>query len=279
MGGAICLIFLIALFRPNGNLETGSSRAVNASPSASDVPHQDTGAGLGQDLAGRSEQSKPEEGQYSPPPLVERPPPLIDAATRQKIAADLNARMRDATKRLYGDFFQQLHLSAELQEKVIDVLMQQQQQFEQQTFEAAQSGKFPTPPSPEAMQAQQIQQDQQLRSVLGDTDFAAFSQYRGTIPDRMIINDLSQQGANLSESQSKQLLQVLTDARQQIIGQAGITQNLNSMSPDQAMNVIQQQEALLQQTVSSRIQNLLTPQQATALQTVFSQRSMSPKSQ
>jgi hypothetical protein len=280
MAGATCLVFLIALTRHDGNLKIRpSSLAVNPSPSANNSPHKDTGARLDQDLAGRSEQSKREEGQFSPPPALERVPPPLDAAIHQKIAAAMNAQMREETKRLYGAFFQQLHLSADLQEKVIDVLMQQQKQLEQQTFEAAQSGEFPTPPSPEAIRAQQIQQDQQLRSVLGDAGFAGFSQYRGTIPDRMIINDMNQQGANLSESQSKQLLQILTEARQQIIGQAGITQNLDFMSPDQVMTIIQQQEVLLQQTVGNRIQNLLRPEQAAALQGVFSQRSISPKGQ
>jgi hypothetical protein len=273
LGGAICLVALIALVWPSDNFETRSSPTVNPSPSASDSP-----PGSVQDLAGRSEQSKREEGQFSPPPALEGSPRPIDAATHQKIAAGLNARMREATKSLYGEFFQQVQLSADLQEKLIDVLTQQPKQLEQQAFETMQSGKFPTPPSPEEMEAQKAQQDQQLRSVLGDAGFAAFSEYQGTIPDRMIINDMNQQGAKLTASQSTQLLQILTQARQQI-GQAGITQNWNSMSPDQSMSVMQQQEDLLRQTVSNRIQNLLSPEQVSALQEVFSQRSMSIKGQ
>jgi hypothetical protein len=278
LGGAICLVFLflIALFRSNENFETRSSPAVNPSPIENNTPHQDTGTRLDQDFASPSEQSKREEHQYSPPPALEGTPPPIDAATRQKIVAGLKARLRDATKNLFGDFFQQLHLSADLQEKVMDILTQSLRQSEQQAFESMQSGEFVQPPSPEAMQAQQARQDQQLRSLLGDAGFAAFSEYRGTIPDRVIINDLNQQGANLSESQSTQLLQILKQARQQITGQT-VTQNLNSMPPDKAMSVMQQQEDLLWQTVSNRTQNLLSPEQVAALQGVFSHYSMSPK--
>ena len=72
---------------------------------------------------------------------------------------------------------------------------------------------------------------------------------------------------------------MLTQARQQIIDRAGVTQNLNSMPPEQANTVIQQQDVLLQQTVQNRIQNLLSPQQAKVLQGVFSQRSMGPNGQ
>ena len=166
------------------------------------------------------------------------------------MVAGLNAKLREATKGLYAGAFQQLHLPADLQEKVIDILTQQEMQLEQQAFEAAQSGTFPALPSPAEVRAQQAQQDQQLRSVLGDAGFAQFNQYRATIPDRIMIDAMNQQGANLSESQSQQLLQVLTDARQQIIGQTGITQNLDSMSPDQAVTIMQQQQVLLQQAVS-----------------------------
>jgi hypothetical protein len=73
----------------------------------------------------------------------------------------------------------------------------------------------------------------------------------------------------LSESQSQQLLQILAEARQQTIGQSGITQNLASMSPGDAMAMVQQQQSVLQQTINSRVQNLLTPQQATVLQNVL----------
>jgi hypothetical protein len=85
---------------------------------------------------------------------------------------------------------------------------------------------------------------------LGDAGFAQFNEYRATIPDRIVIGQRNQEGANLSGTQSQQLLKILTQARQQIIGQSGITQSLSSMPPDQAMTVIQEQEALLSQTVN-----------------------------
>jgi len=66
--------------------------------------------------------------------------------------------------------------------------------LEQQAFDAAQSGSIPEPPSPESIQAEQLQEDQQLRSALGDSAFAAFNQYRATIPDRIIVDALNQQG-------------------------------------------------------------------------------------
>jgi hypothetical protein len=193
------------------------------------------------------------------------------------MAAGLDGEIRESTKRLYGPAFQQLRLPSAVQEKVIDILTQQQKQLEQHAFEAAQSGNIPLPPSPEQMRAQQVQQNQQLRSTLGDAGFAQFAQYQATIPDRLIVEAVNRQAGDLSESQSQQLLQILTEARQQIIGQSGITENLGSMSPGDAMAMIQQQQVLLQQTISSRAQNLLTPEQATVLQDVLKQHSVVPR--
>jgi hypothetical protein len=112
---------------------------------------------------------------------------------------------------------------------------------------------------------------------LGDAGFAQFSQYQATIPDRLIVDAVNQQGGNLSESQSQQLLQVLTEARQHITGQPGNAEKLGSMSPGDAMAIMQQQQNLLQQTVSSRSQNLLSPGQATVLRDVLTQHSIVPK--
>ena len=165
-------------------------------------------------------------------------------------------------------------MPANIQERVIDILTQQQKQLEQQAFEAARSGSFPAPPSPEAIREQQAQQDQELRSVLGDAGFTQFDQYRTTIPDRIVIGQMNQEGANLSETQSEQLLQILTQARQQIIGRSGMTQNLGSMTPDRAMTIIQEQQALNRANCQRPSSEHTNPDQATLLQGVLSHHSI-----
>jgi hypothetical protein len=276
IGGAACLaVFMLfgILFRQEGGPSfASSSPSVSTSPIAIGSPDDRQSVNLVQIPAVLPKQAELQKNELLPPTS-----PLLDkdaVEMHRKMAVGLNAELRERTRGLYGVAFQQLGLPANLQEKVIDILTQQQQQLEQQAFEAAQSGNVPAPPSPDAFRAQQVQQDQQLRSVLADAGFAQFDQYRATIPDRLIIDSMNQAGGNLSESQSQQLLQILTQERQQIIGQAGTTQNLGSMSPDQAMTVIQQQQVLLQQAVGDRVQNILTPEQATTLQGVLSQHSI-----
>ena len=193
------------------------------------------------------------------------------------MVAGFYAHLRETTKRVYGEAFQQLGLSGDAQEKLLDILTQPQRQLEQQAFEAAQAGTFPTLPSAETMRAQQALQDQQLRSLLGENGFSALKQYQASLPDRTIVQAMNQQGANLSASQSQQLFQILTEARQQIVSQSGVPQNMAVLPPGQAAAAIQQQQTLLQQTVSSRTQNLLTPDQGATLQKVMSEFGLPPK--
>jgi hypothetical protein len=280
IGGVACL-FLFVLFLPTlFRHEVNSSAIVSPSPAANDSTDSEKDARVTPSLDVPSDESVLKEDVLPEPPAPAQevsPPEERASDIHRTMVAALDAKVREATKGFYAGAFRELHLAADLQEKVIDILTQEQKQLEQQAFEAAQSGTLPAVPSPAAIRAQQAQQDQQLRSVLGDVGFAQFNQYRETIPDRSMIDAMNQQGANLSESQSQQLLQILTDARHQIIGQGGITQNLDSMSPDQAVALMHHQEVLLQQSVGSRVQNILTPEQARTLQEVFSQNSVAPK--
>lgn len=269
VGVATLLLVLIVFTGPirrdaHFSNSAASSPTLSPSPVPENIPEYHQESAVVQNPVVPSEQ----------PELAKRalssPPALHSAAIQvhRKLAADLNAEMREATRRINEGAFQQLRLPRDQQDKVIDILTQQQKQLEQQAFAAAGSGNIPAPPSPEEIQAQQAQEDQQLGSVLGDAGFAAFNQYRATIPDRSVIETMDQQGANLSDSQSQQLLQVLVQERQQV--QAGTTQNVNSMSPDQAIRALDQQQALLQQAVDDRVQNILTPEQATTLKAVMS---------
>jgi hypothetical protein len=271
--GITCLVALAlldTLCRQEGSRSVASSPPqLNPFPIATASPGERHNDDLVEIPAVPSKQRELREEQLLPP----TPPPLDKAAIEihRTMVAGLNAEIRERTRALYGVAFQQLGLPANLQEKVMDILTQQQQQLEQQAFEAAQSGRFLTSLSPEEMRTQQAQQDDQLRSLLGDAGFAQFNQYETTIPDRILIDQMNQQGANLSDSQSAKLLQVLTESRQQIFGQSGAMSNLSAIPPDQAVAAIQQQQALLQQTVSERVQSILTPDQGKTLQGAISQ--------
>lgn len=281
VGGGTCLlifVLFIVLFRQaSGPTSIALSPSPTVSPSATPASNPESGQ---KGLAQIPFVSPPEPAEMQKEQLMAPTPPPFDktaAEIHQKLAVDLKADLQERTRRLYGAVFQQLGLSANVQEKVIDILTQQQRQLEEQAFQASESGSMPAPPSLDSLRTGQAQQDEQLRAVLGNAAFAQLDQYRATIPDHIVVDSMNQQGANLSENQSQQLVQILSAARQQIVGQAGIAQNVNSMSPDQAATFFQQQQALLQQAVGQRVQSLLSPEQAAALKGVLSQSNINPK--
>jgi hypothetical protein len=279
IGATTCLfvfILLNILFRQEVSLSAASSPSqIDPFPIATASPCEGPNDDLIQNPAVPSKQRELEEKQL----VLPTPPPLDKAQIEihRTMIAGLNVGLRERTRELYGVAFQQLRLPANLQEKVIDILTQQQQQLEQQAFEAAQSGNLPAPLSLEQSRTQQAQQDDQLRSVLGDAGFAQFNQYQTTIPDRILIDQMNQLGANLSDSQSAELLQVLTESRQQIFGQSSATSNLSAIPPGQAVAAIQQKQALLEQTVNERVQSILTPDQGKTLQGAISQLNILPQ--
>jgi hypothetical protein len=281
--GFLCvlILFIIPVFqREGGSKSKPSSSMASSGPSllnndkdtypipkdAYPIPSPDIAS-----ISPGEEKEKEKVQSPSPPPLPEQ---AVPEKFRQKWAEDVDARLRTQTIGLYGGLFRKLGLSEDVQAQVIDILTEQQREMEQQAFAAARFGTLPdSPPSSETMQAKQAQQDQQLRSVLGQAGFAAFDQYRTTLPDRMAIDSMNQQGAGLNESQSEQLRQVLTETRQQFINQSWIAaQNLDSMPQENVVATIQHQEALLQQAVRDRTQNLISPEQATLLQNILSQQ-------
>jgi hypothetical protein len=277
LGGAACLCVLVLVglpaLRQHGDLRAGPSvRIISPSVGSDAGPNSRQDARLvpsseivSKDIAAKS--SGREQGHWSPPPVPDR----AAVEFHGRFVADLSARLAAQTLGLYGRVFQKLHLAEGVQEEVIGVLTQQQRQMEEQAFAAAQGGAFPAPPSMEAVRAQQVQEDQRLRSLLGEADFAVFDRYRAMLPDLIAIDSMNQQGANLNESQSQQLLQVLTEARQQVMNQSGMrTRNLDLMPPEQAMAVVQQQQALLLQTVRDRTQNVLRPEQSALLEGILS---------
>jgi hypothetical protein len=273
VGATVCLgVFLVSTAAPRkSNVDPGSpSLTTGQTPTTAESKDSQQDAGVARHLVIASKESGIEKKEFAALP----PPKEVATEIHKRVVAGLDSEVRQTTKKLYGTLFQQLSLPSDVQEKVIDILTHDQKQLEQQAFEAAQSGNIPVPPSPDEIRSQQEQQNQQLRAVLGDAGFAEFAQYQASIPDRLTLDAVNQEGGNLTESQSQQLLQILAEARQQIIGQSGITQNLASMPPGDAMAMVQQQQSVLQQTIGSRVQNLLTPQQATVLQNVFVQQNM-----
>ena len=187
------------------------------------------------------------------------------------------ARSQQNSKRLYGSFFEAKGLSPEVRNQIATILSQPMQALADESFAAMRAGVRTTPPSAETLRNQKTEQDAALRSVLGDEGFAEFANYRQTVPDRIIIDGMQRQGAELSEEQSRQLLAILGEERRKISGPPGATRNLESLPGGDGMSAMQLEQEKLREAVSARTGQVLTPAQAAALGEVFSRLNRPPK--
>jgi len=237
----------------------------DSSPEPRDFSRNQQAAPSAQEPSGLSE--------ASPPTIPELPPSLSPEqalAMRRRALSSLDATVRSQTQGMYASFFQHWKLSPELQAKAIESLSELEREMAQQADEAAQTGTLPPPPSSQEMRSREVQRDQQLRSLLGDQGFAELTQYRASIPNRIIVDVMTQEGANLSETQSQQLLQILSEERQRVFGTPGVTRNLDNMPREQVQAIMEQDHTRLNQAVTNRVQSVLTPEQSAILQDVFS---------
>jgi hypothetical protein len=118
---------------------------------------------------------------------------------------------------MYGPVFKQLGLSADETTKLKALLAAQQSlamdhagdMFNPSQDKAAQAEAAKT------LAAQQTAIQDQEKALLGDTRYAQFQDYSGSIGQRMVVNQFSQQMASgqspLSDGQSQQLLQIMAD--------------------------------------------------------------------
>ena len=199
-------------------------------------------------------------------------PPEAGAAEleiHRKATKAFIAHTRENTQRLYGSFFQAKGLSPALQNEMTAILSQPMQALTDESIVAMRAGVRTTPPSPETLRVERTRQDQAVRDLLGDEGFAEFSSYRKTVPDRIIIQGMQRQGAELSDEQSLQMLQILTEERRRLNGVNGVARNPDSLPPGEVMSIIRQEQEQLRDAVSRRVETLLTPDQIAAMGDVF----------
>ena len=200
-----------------------------------------------------------------------------DALERQRRAtAAMLVSRQESVSQLYGAFFEAQGLPSDLQGKVASILVQPERALADDALTAMRAGTMPMPPSPETLRTQRAQQDHALRSLLGEAGFAAFADYRSTVPDRIILNGMKRQGAELTAEQSQLLLTILTEERKKMMGSAVAARNLDAMPKSQAMEFIQQDQARLQEAVSHRVGSALSPEQTAMLGDVFTRLTKPP---
>jgi hypothetical protein len=116
--------------------------------------------------------------------------------------------------------------------------------------------------------------DSQIKQLLGESNFAQFKAYQGTLPQRSAVNEFSQQlapGDALTSAQAEQLIQAMSEERSQfkssVLGGDSPPNGVlvKALSPADRETYLQEQ-AQLDQKYATRAQQMLSAAQFTAFQ-------------
>jgi hypothetical protein len=204
------------------------------------------------------------------------PPPAVFERHAKAVAA-MAAQSLENAKRVHAAFFEAQGLSRAVQDQVAAILALPERMLADEALAAMRAGTLPTPPSPEMLHALKSRQDEELRSLLGEGGLAALENYRTTIPDRIIVDGMTRQGAALTEDQSQQLLAILNEERRKAMGSPAAARNFQSLPPSQALALIRQDQEKLRDAVSRRAESILDAGQAAMLGDVFNRLAKLPR--
>jgi hypothetical protein len=201
-----------------------------------------------------------------------------DPQMKDMIKAQQKMVMGPMIDKMYGALFQELNLTPEQSAGLKDLLMKKM-------LAAADVGMSMFDGSLDAAKrkemAAQIKTqtdafDEQIKQYLGDENYQAFQSYEKTTPDRMVVSQLQDQlaasGTGLDPAQQQQLVQALSDARQNFKW----TTDFNNQKPgdgdfaemfsEDRVNQFALEKAQFDQQFLERARQILTPEQLAAFE-------------
>lgn len=202
-----------------------------------------------------------------------------DPKMRDMIKAQQKAVMGPLLDKQYATLFQQLNLSPDQSAALKDLL-------EKKMFAGTDAGFSMMDNSLTADQRAELEKqvksqtediENQIKQFLGDANYQAYQSYEKTIPDRTTVTQFNDQLAGtataLSSDQQQQLLQALGDVRANFKWTAALYNkssaangDFTQMFTEDNINQLAQQQEQFDQQVSSRAQQILTPDQFKAFQ-------------
>lgn len=202
-----------------------------------------------------------------------------DPKMREMMKSQQKAYMGPVIDKEYGDLFKQLNLSPDQQAAFKDLIVKKALAGADVGFTMLDDSLDSSQRADLAKQAktQTDAVDSEIKQFLGDDNYQAFQSYEKTVPDRMTVDQFSNQFAGtdnaLTASQQEQLAQAMSDARNNFKW----TSNLNQPNPgmngdiagtlteDNINSFVQEREKFDQQFLT-RAQQILSPAQMTVFE-------------
>lgn len=200
-----------------------------------------------------------------------------DPKMREMMKAQQKAVIGPIIDKQYADLFKQLNLKPDQAAALKDLI-------QNRMLAGADAGMGLMDSSLDASQradlvkqvkAQTDDFNNQIKQMLGNDNYQAFQSYEKSVPDRMTVGQFSDQFAGsanaLSPAQQDQLVQALSDARNNFSWTSGLNQQNPGMNGDMASlltddNIakFEQERGQFDQQFLARAQQILTPEQFAA---------------
>jgi hypothetical protein len=202
---------------------------------------------------------------------------LKDPKMREMMKAQQQAVIGPMIVKQYGDLFKQLGLTDDQQANLKDLI-------QKKMLAGADAGVSMLDDSLDASQradltkqikSQRDDVDNEIKQALGDQNYQAFQTYEKTVPDRTSVNQFNDQFAGtsggLSADQQTQLIQAMSDARNNFNWTSGLNQQNGNSNPDVAslltddnIEKFTQEREQFDDQFLGRAQQILTPEQLQA---------------
>jgi hypothetical protein len=199
-----------------------------------------------------------------------------DPKMRDMMKAQQKAVLGPMIEKQYSDLFKQLNLTPEQSAALKDLVGKKMLvgadagfSMLDDSLDAAQRADLT-----KQIKTQTDEYDQQIKDFLGD-NYPAYQTYEKTVPDRMTVNQFNDQFAGtptaLTPTQQQQLVQALSDARNNFTWNSGLNQqnpgangDLAAMlTEDNIAKFVSEREQFDSQFIP-KLQPILTPEQITA---------------
>jgi hypothetical protein len=200
-----------------------------------------------------------------------------DPKMRDMLKAQQKAYIGPVIDKQYGDLFKQLNLTPEQTAAFKDLIQKKMLagtdagfSMMDDSLDAAQRADLA-----KQVKSQTDDMDNQIKQFLGDDNYQAFQSYEKTVPDRTTVSQFDDQFVGtdkaLNAAQQEQLVQALSDTRNNFKWTSGLNQkdaamngDMTTMFTEDNINKYVQELEQCDQQFLTRAQQILTPDQLAA---------------
>lgn len=202
-----------------------------------------------------------------------------DPKMREMMKSQQKAFMGPVINKQYGDLFKQLNLTPDQQSAFKDLIMKKMLAGADVGFSMLDDS---LDSSQRADLAKQVKTqtdavDNEIKDLLGNDNYQAFQTYEKSVPDRMTVDQFNNQFSGtqnaLTDQQQQQLVQAMSDARNNFKWTSGLNQpnpgangDFANLFTEDNINRFAQEREQFDQQFLAQAQQILTPAQLTAFE-------------